>query len=62
MFKNISCCHSSGLSKIDSNRVIVGKQRGFYIVNVEKCVIEKEVNDYKLGYVYCFLILGKVWY
>ena len=58
MFKNISCCHSSKLSKIDSDRVIVGKQRG-YIVNVGGCVIEKEVNDYKLGYVYCLLILGE---
>ena len=56
-FKNVNCCHSSGLCQIDRDRVIVGKQRGFYIVNVKKCEIEKEVHDGQMGYVYCFLPL-----
>ena len=47
----------SGLCQIDRDRVIVGKQRGFYIVNVKKCEIEKEVHDGQMGYVYCFLPL-----
>ena len=55
----------SGLCQIDRDRVIVGKQRGFYIVNVKKCEIEKEVHDGQMarwGMCIAFYHFWRIWW
>ena len=43
---------------IDSDKLIVGEVRSFHIVNIDKCVIEKKIEEDKaLGYLNCFLKL-----
>ena len=37
--------------------MIVGGVNSFSIVNIDKCVIEKIIEDESLGFVYCFLKL-----
>ena len=37
--------------------MIVGGNKKFYIVNIDKCVVEKTIEDESLGYVACFLKL-----
>ena len=44
----------NSLYKIDNDRVVVGGQNSFSIVNIDKCVIEKTIKDDSLGAVYCF--------
>ena len=55
--KGVYCCYTNALYQIDNDRVIVGKKKGFYIVNIDKCVVEKTIEDESLGFVYCFLKL-----
>ena len=50
------CSHNS-LYQIDKDRVIVGGDKSFSIVNIDKCVIEKTINVKLLRYVDCFLKL-----
>ena len=47
----------NSLYQIDKDRVIVGMDNSFSIVNIDKCVIEKTIKDESLGRVYCFLKL-----
>ena len=53
----VYCCWTNALYQIDNDRVIVGHRNGFYIVNIDKCVVEKTINDESLGFVNCFLKL-----
>ena len=49
------CCFTNSLYQIDKDRVIVGGNKSFSIVNIDKCIIEKRIEDESLIYVYCFL-------
>ena len=51
-----SSCDNS-LYQLDNDRVIVGGHDSFYIVNIDKCVIEKTIKDESFGNVYCFIKL-----
>ena len=55
--KGVYCCYTNALYQIDNDRVIVGHENGFYIVNIDKCVVEKTIEDESLGFVNCFLKL-----
>ena len=55
--KGVYCCWTNALYQIDNDRVIVGAKNGFYIVNIDKCVVEKTIKDESLGFVNCFLKL-----
>ena len=55
--KGVYCYWNNALYQIDNDRVIVGKKSGFYIVNIDKCVVEKTIKDESLGFVSCFLKL-----
>ena len=55
--KGVYCCYTNALYQIDNDRVIVGSKNKFYIVNIDKCVVEKKIEDESLGYVNCFLKL-----
>ena len=55
--KGVYCCWTNALYQIDNDRVIVGHRNGFYIVNIDKCVVEKTIKDESLGFVNCFLKL-----
>ena len=43
------------MHKID--RVIVGGINSFYMVNIDKCVVEKTIEDGSIGNVNCFIKL-----
>ena len=51
------CVYNNSLYQIDKDRVIVGGEHSFTIINIDKCVIEKEIRDEALGLVRCFLML-----
>ena len=51
------CCSTNSLYQIDKDRVIAGGCCKFSILNIDKCVIEKTIEDGTLGYVCCFLKL-----
>ena len=51
----ILTCNLNSLYQIDKDRVIVGGENSFSIVNIDKCIIEKIIEDKSIGYVYCFL-------
>ena len=55
--KGVYCCWTNALYQIDNDRVIVGAKTAFYIVNIDKCVVEKKIKDESLGFVLCFLKL-----
>ena len=57
VIKGVSYCYTNSLYQIDKDRVIVGGDNSFCIVNIDKCVIEKRIKDKSLGYVFCFLKL-----
>ena len=50
-------CFTNSLYQIDKDRVIVGGDDSFCIVNIDKCVIEKRIKDKSLRRVDCFLKL-----
>ena len=55
VIKGVDYCFS--LYQIDKDRVIVGRYDSFCIVNIDKCIIEKIIEDVSLRYVRCFLKL-----
>ena len=57
MIKGVYCSTINSLYLIDKDRVIVGERETFYIVNIDKCVIEKTIEYGTLFYVCCFLKL-----
>ena len=52
VIEGVDYCFS--LYQIDKDRVIVGGYDSFCIVNIDKCIIEKRIEDKSIGYVYCF--------
>ena len=57
VIEGVECYSTNSLYQIDKDRVIVGGEDSFSIVNIDKCVIEKRIDDESLGRVYCFLKL-----
>ena len=57
VIEGVRCCFTISLYQIDKDRVIVGGLNSFCIVNIDKCVIEKRIEDKSIGYVFCFLKL-----
>ena len=57
VIEGVYCCWINSLYQIDKDRVISGKYGSFCIVNIDKCVIEKRIEDISLGNVYGFLKL-----
>ena len=57
VIEGVKCCDTNALYKIDKDRVISGGIYTFFIVNINKCVIEKTVVDESFGRVFCFLKL-----
>ena len=57
VIEGVYCNDINSLCQIDKNRVIVGGHNSFSIVNIDKCIIEKRIEDETLGYVRCFLKL-----
>ena len=57
VIEGVECYFTNSLYQIDKDRVIVGGDNSFCIVNIDKCVIEKRIKDESLGYVFCFLKL-----
>ena len=57
VIEGVECCSNNSIYQIDSDRVIVGGENSFRIVNRDKCVIEKTKEDESFGHVRCFLKL-----
>ena len=49
--------NTNSLYQIDKDRVIVGGMDKIYIVNIDKCVIEKTIKDESFRTFHCFLKL-----
>ena len=58
VIEGVRCYSTNSLYQIDKDRVIVGEYYdSFCIVNIDKCIIEKRIEDQSLGGVRCFLKL-----
>ena len=57
VIEGAKCCWTNSIYQIDNDRVIVGGEKTFSIVNIAKCVIEKKIRDESFGYLDCFLKL-----
>ena len=57
VIKGVLGSFENSLYQIDKDRVIVGGNNKIYIVNIDKCAIEKKIENESFGYVYCFLKL-----
>ena len=57
VIEGVLCYSFNSLYQIDKDRVIVGGMNEVYIVNIDKCVIEKTIKEESFGYVHCFLKL-----
>ena len=57
VIEGVDCCFPNSLYQIDKDRVIIGGDNSFSIVNIDKCVIENRIKDESIGDVYCFLKL-----
>ena len=57
VIEGVECSSINALYQIDKDRVIVGGKNKYYIVNIDKCVIEKKIEDESFGFVNCFLKL-----
>ena len=58
VIEGVYCYSTNSLYQIDKDRVIVGGLHLFCIVNIDKCVIEKTIEDIiSLRNVNCFLKL-----
>ena len=57
VIEGVDCCFTNSLYQIDKDRVIVGGVNSFSIVNIDKCIIEKRIEDKSFRGVYCFLKL-----
>ena len=54
VIKGVKCFYPNSLYQIDKDRVIFGGSTLVYIVNIDKCVIEKTIEDKAFDSVYCF--------
>ena len=52
VIEGVKCCDTNALYQIDKDRVISGGIYTFFIVNINKCVIEKTVVDESFGRVF----------
>ena len=57
MIEGVDCCFTNSLYQIDKDRVIVGEYKSFCLVNIDKCIREKIIEDESIGHVFCFLKL-----
>ena len=57
VIEEVECIDNNSLYQIDNERVIVGGENSFYIVNIVKCVVEKTIEDGSIGNVNCFIKL-----
>ena len=59
VIEGVECYYTNSLYQIDKDRVIVGRFNSFSIVNINKCIKEKRIEDksWSLGIVNCFLKL-----
>ena len=57
VIEGVARCSTNSLYQIDKDRVIVGGVNSFSIVNIDKCVIEKIIEDESFEGVGCFLKL-----
>ena len=57
VIKGVGCCSTISLYQIDKDRVIVGGFETFCIANIDKCVIERTIEDKALGGVNCIIKL-----
>ena len=57
IIKNVDCAYSNSLLEIDNNRIIVGGKNVITIVNISNDIIEYQIRNDKLNYVYSFVQL-----
>ena len=50
-------CSFNALYKINEHLILIGGKWAFTILNIDKCLIEKEINDISFGFGYCFIKL-----
>ena len=55
VIEGVECCWNNSLYQIDNDRLIVGENGSFSIINIDICVIEKRIADGHLGEVFLFL-------
>ena len=57
IINNVDCCDSNSLLEIDNNRIIVGGWNVITIVNISNDIIEHQIKNNKLNWVWSFVQL-----
>ena len=57
IINNVECFYNNSLLEIDNNRIIVGRYNVITIVNISNDIIEHQIENDKLDYVYSFVQL-----
>ena len=57
MIEGIVCGFLNAIYQIDENKVIIGRHNIINIINIDKCVVEKTIEDGSLKGILCFLKL-----
>ena len=58
IIKNVNCFDSNSLLEIDKNRLIVGGINEITIVNISNDIIEQQIKNNRLGYVFSLVQLA----
>ena len=57
VIEGVYCWNTNSLYMLNDDRVIVGGEKSFCIVDIDKCVIEQRIEDKSFDVVTCFLKL-----
>ena len=57
IINNVQCYSNNALYRIDNDRIIVGTDDKFSIVNINLCIIEKQITHRNFGTFRCFIKL-----
>ena len=55
VIEGVLCCLTNSLYQIDNDRILIGGEFSFCIVNIDKCAIENTIKNESLRGVLCFL-------
>ena len=60
IIEGVECWNKNAIYQLDKDRLITGGYYKVYIINIDKCIIEKICDIDEIGYVNCFMKMGNI--